>query len=166
MHSGGDGQLTLSGVTVTGNDAARRRRRHQQRRPGANLTVTGATISGNTALDSGGGLAAESERATVVTDVEISGNSGRSASPSPTLPGVPTDCAGGGGAYTDGGGTVTITRVRLPGQHRHRRRRRPGHARPRRRDRHRHLVRGNTVTCEECSGGGIEQGGANATFER
>ena len=164
VHSGGDGQLTLSGVTVSDNDA------HADgggisSGESANLTVRGGTISGNTARTHGGGLAAESERAAVVTDVEISGNAVE-GEPEPSLPGVPTDSAGGGGAYTDGGGAVTITRVRFlnnnatgdgGGLALH------GLGEAAVTDT---LVKGNTVTCEECSGGGIEQGGANVTLQR
>ncbi|MGQ0576199.1 MAG: right-handed parallel beta-helix repeat-containing protein [Pseudonocardia sp.] len=164
IASGGDGQLTVTGVLFQGNDAGTSGGALASGGL-ATLTLSGGRITGNTAAEAGGGILAESGRTTSVRDVEISANTAL-GEPEPELPGVPGDSDGGGGAYVDGAGESSFVNVRLldntasgdgGGIAFH------GLGRSVLSD---SVVRGNKTVCEECSGGGIEEGGSAALVER
>ncbi len=67
-----DGSAAISGLTVNGGQGDRGGGLLNQ---GGTLSLTGVTISGNTAFDQGGGLATQFNGTTTLTDCTISGNS-------------------------------------------------------------------------------------------
>ena len=155
IHSDGDGEMFITDVDVTQNDATEDAGGGVSVHGRSSLVMTDGRITGNFAYSEGGGLYTASERPIVIRDSLFRSNSAG-------VPGLEGNDAGGGGIYTEGG-PVEITDTEIlenTGTAEGGGLTIDNHGQVDVRDT---LVKGNKSLMD---GGGVENSGAKVTFER